>query len=602
MPDNSVKGKNKRRVFYSPPSSSSSSDSSDDRKVDSNNSDPRFGLGRPQRRKSRYEYDPSYPEPRPRRTLRPTFGNGINIREDGVPPTEVGCSAGTEFTTQREQRPRGRANVRRGGGRGPSGSLPERTRRRRQRTHYSTRSSSKVDSESPSQKRTILSWLIDSRVVENNAKIVYKNEAGEQILQGVLTGDGIWCSCCNTVITVSEFQLHAGDEPNRPYQRIFISETGLSLLTCQAEAWNQQGIPELQGYHLIEPREDVSDKYDDACVVCADGGNLICCDKCPSTYHISCLQMEDEPQGEWRCPACACKFCHTHAFDISVFTCSQCDKKYHWECFRENEGMLIDLNMDGPSTSTPFCSSICSQIYEKLERLVGVRNELDEGLTWTLLRRMDPEAGVYLEESYDRTLCNSKIAVAVAVMEECFEPVIDRHTQINVVRSVIYNCGANFPRISFEGFYTAILEKGDETISVASMRIHGNKLAEMPFIATRPSYRRQGMCHKLLVAIESTLCFLQVQYLVIPSIEQRVRRWEESYGFQAIENKVMGELIKVKSLMFHCAIRLQKPLLVHETAANEVGNGDAGNADKAHESGSDDGSTDMGSFDLNLSL
>ena len=293
MADNSVKGKNKRRVFYSPPSSSSSSDSSDDRKVDSNNSDPRFGLGRPQRRKSRYEYDPSYPEPRPRRTLRPTFGNGINIREDGVPPTEVGCSAGTEVTTQREQRPRGRVNVRRGGGRrGPSGSLPERTRRRRQRTHYSTRSSSKVDSESPSQKRTILSWLIDSRVVENNAKIVYKNEAGEQILQGVLTGDGIWCSCCNTVITVSEFQLHAGDEPNRPYQRIFISETGLSLLTCQAEAWNQQGIPELQGYHLIEPREDVSDKYDDACVVCADGGNLICCDKCPSTYHISCLQME----------------------------------------------------------------------------------------------------------------------------------------------------------------------------------------------------------------------------------------------------------------------------------------------------------------------
>ncbi|RVW50784.1 Increased DNA methylation 1 [Vitis vinifera] len=581
MADNSVKGKNKRRVFYSPPSSSSSSDSSDDRKVDSNNSDPRFGLGRPQRRKSRYEYDPSYPEPRPRRTLRPTFGNGINIREDGVPPTEVGCSAGTEVTTQREQRPRGRANVRRGGGRGPSGSLPERTRRRRQRTHYSTRSSS-------------------------------KNEAGEQILQGVLTGDGIWCSCCNTVITVSEFQLHAGDEPNRPYQRIFISETGLSLLTCQAEAWNQQGIPELQGYHLIEPREDVSDKYDDACVVCADGEILFAATNAHlhTTFLVYKWRMSPKVNGVVL-PAPASSATPTPLISLYSHAVNVTKNVNHWECFRENEGMLIDLNMDGPSTSTPFCSSICSQIYEKLERLVGVRNELDEGLTWTLLRRMDPESGVYLEESYDRTLCNSKIAVAVAVMEECFEPVIDRHTQINVVRSVIYNCGANFPRISFEGFYTAILEKGDETISVASMRIHGNKLAEMPFIATRPSYRRLGMCHKLLVAIESvilmfvwfqTLCFLQVQYLVIPSIEQRVRRWEESYGFQAIENKVMGELIKVKSLMFHCAIRLQKPLLVHETAANEVGNGDAGNADKAHESGSDDGSTDMGSFDLNLSL
>lgn len=139
---------------------------------------------------------------------------------------------------------------------------------------------------------TILSWLIDSRVVENNAKVVYKNETGEQLLLGMLTGDGIWCSCCNTVITVSDFQLHAGDEPNRPYQRIFIVESGLSLLACQAEAWNQQGIPELQGFHLIEPKEDVSDTYDDACVVCADGGNLICCDKCPSTYHISCLQIE----------------------------------------------------------------------------------------------------------------------------------------------------------------------------------------------------------------------------------------------------------------------------------------------------------------------
>uniref|UniRef100_A0A1B0CXB5 PHD finger protein 12 n=1 Tax=Lutzomyia longipalpis TaxID=7200 RepID=A0A1B0CXB5_LUTLO len=46
----------------------------------------------------------------------------------------------------------------------------------------------------------------------------------------------------------------------------------------------------------------------DSCDACHEGGKLICCDKCPSSFHLGChdppLQEEDIPAGQWLCHTC----------------------------------------------------------------------------------------------------------------------------------------------------------------------------------------------------------------------------------------------------------------------------------------------------------
>ncbi len=42
------------------------------------------------------------------------------------------------------------------------------------------------------------------------------------------------------------------------------------------------------------------------CVVCHDGGTLICCDRCDDAYHLDCLDppLKQVPEGNWYCPKC----------------------------------------------------------------------------------------------------------------------------------------------------------------------------------------------------------------------------------------------------------------------------------------------------------
>ncbi|XP_028922077.1 chromodomain-helicase-DNA-binding protein 5 isoform X3 [Ornithorhynchus anatinus] len=60
-----------------------------------------------------------------------------------------------------------------------------------------------------------------------------------------------------------------------------------------------------------EEEEEGGEEEDDHmefCRVCKDGGELLCCDTCPSSYHLHCLNppLPEIPNGEWLCPRCTC--------------------------------------------------------------------------------------------------------------------------------------------------------------------------------------------------------------------------------------------------------------------------------------------------------
>ncbi|CAH9107656.1 unnamed protein product [Cuscuta europaea] len=410
--------------------------------------------------------------------------------------------------------------------------------------------------------RTVLSWLIHSGTISTNEVIQYREgpQGSFVVKDGSITREGILCKCCGDVLSISKFKSHAGCKLNHPSLNLFMETGNKPFILCQLEAW-------LAAYKAKKPdpqaaQPNGTDQNDDSCGRCGEGGELICCDNCPSTFHQACLYAQELPEGSWYCPQCACRACGDVVIDteVSAFTnahkCIQCEHRYHEACLKQ-KGMECGVASDYWS-----CSDQCEKVYTHLKSLIGLPNQLSDGLSWTLLKCIPRDKNNHSAQQFPpfNAECNSKLAVALTIMEESFLPMVDPKTGIDMIPQVIYNRRSHLGRLDYCGFYTAVLEDDDIMVSVASIRIHGTKVAELPLIATCTKYRRKGMCRRLMNCIEEMLKSLKVEKLVLSAIPSLVETWTMRFGFEPFEDNDKRSLSDINTMVFPGSVWLKKSL------------------------------------------
>ncbi|PAN50166.1 hypothetical protein PAHAL_9G502900 [Panicum hallii] len=417
----------------------------------------------------------------------------------------------------------------------------------------------------PSQHRakTIFSLLIEKNILLPRDKVTYKQISdGPGIKEGSIGRDGVKCMCCNEIFSLENFEVHAGSSTPLPSAHMFLKD-GRSLSQCLVDL---MGVNTPRDSLRVRLKGRYSDlESDSICSVCHDGGEILLCDNCPSSYHHDCVGLEAIPEGSWYCPSCRCNICNLSDYDpdTSQFTektivyCDQCEREYHVGCTRHSGHELI-CRPEG----CWLCSSGCSKIFQHLQELIGKSVPTPvKGLSCTILR-------FYRENSsdhghYDDAIMAEhyvKLCIALDVLHECFVTIIEPRTESDISEDIVFNRESELRRLNFRGFYTILLQKGGEVVSVGTFRICGQKFAELPLIGTRVPYRRQGMCRLLMNELEKLLLDLGVERLLIPAVPELLETWTGSFGFTVMSNSDRILLAENSILSFQGTTMCQKVL------------------------------------------
>ncbi|VFQ59370.1 unnamed protein product [Cuscuta campestris] len=350
---------------------------------------------------------------------------------------------------------------------------------------------------------------------------------GKRLLVGYKKGFGIFCTCCNTKVTPSQFEAHAGwASRKKPYMFIYTSN-GVSL--------HEFAIS------LLKDRHSSVKDNDDLCIICADGGKLVLCDGCPRAFHKECACLDSVPSDKWYC-----KYCE-NMFQREKFV------QYNDNAFAAGRVSGID-----PIEQITKC---CIRIVENLEEAKVIACVLCRGYDYsgsgfgpnTVILCDQCEKGYHIG-------CLKKHKVAdlkglpkgkwfccidcKRIDSDCFNPIVDSVTGRDFIPSMVYG-RRSIRWQDFRGMHCAVLTLNSTVISAAIFRVFGQDCAEIPLVATRIGSQGKGYFQLLFSCIEKLLAFLKVKTCVLPAAYDAMSIWTKKFGFKEISPQRLADYRKI---------------------------------------------------------
>ncbi|PHT36649.1 hypothetical protein CQW23_24349 [Capsicum baccatum] len=389
---------------------------------------------------------------------------------------------------------------------------------------------------------------------------------GKKVLGGYKQGNGIVCSCCDTEISPSQFESHAGCAAKRqPYRHIYTSN-GLTLHDIALMLANGQSI--------------ATNNSDDMCTICGDAGELICCEGCPRAFHAACLGLQCTPTSGWLCSYCrdnfvpgrrtagdagpimirltrvvkapeseggGCVVCRTPDFsaskfdDRTVMLCDQCEKEYHVGCLRESG--LCDLK-ELPKDKW-FCCNDCHKVYVVLQNCVLKGAEVIPAPAAAVVTKKHVQNCLMDTTTNDiqwRILSGKSrftehlplLSNAAVIFRECFDPIVAKSGR-DLIPVMVY--GRNISGQEFGGMYCVVLIVKSVVVSAGLLRIFGQEVAELPLVATSRQNQGKGYFRALFGCIEILLSSMHVKTLVLPAAEEAESIWTNKLGFRKMTDE-----------------------------------------------------------------
>ncbi|MED6159563.1 hypothetical protein PIB30_043342, partial [Stylosanthes scabra] len=256
-----------------------------------------------------------------------------------------------------------------------------------------------------------------------------------------------------------------------------------------------------------------------ACIILEDGRSLLDCliktMQDHMTREANAKPKEDLLQGE---NDNICSVCH---FGGDLILCDQCPSSFHGICLGLED--VPEGDWFCPSCRCAVCGESKIEGAEEEDFLVCLQCEhkCASGLKMQLTLEDIRKAG-----SVEGTVKRSKLS-----------------------------------RLNFSGFYTVLLERNEELISAATIRVYGKKVAEVPLVGTRLQYRRHGMCRILMNELEKRLMQLGVERLVLPAVPSVVETWTGCFGFVKMTEFERSQFLDNTFLDFQGTIMCQKLLM-----------------------------------------